>query len=99
VERPGLDEHAPAPLPHRLLARREARRHDGARGDRRARRRLQAARDPGRGRLLRDGGPLAQMTRGLLVVSAAALAVSLPAFASGALAAGRPPRTRAKAEA
>jgi N-acetylmuramoyl-L-alanine amidase len=40
------------------------------------------------------------MTRRLLVVSAAALAVSLPALSSGALAAaGRPPRTRAKAEA
>ena len=37
-------------------------RHDGARRHHRARRRLQAARDPGGRRLLRDGGQLAEMT-------------------------------------
>ena len=58
-ERPGLDQHAAAALPHRLLARRPARRHDGARRHHRAGRRLEAARDPGGGGLLRDGGHLA----------------------------------------
>ena len=61
-ERPGLHQHAAAPLPHRLLAGRAPRRHDGARRHRRPGRRLQAPRDPGGRRLLRDGGHLAEVT-------------------------------------
>ena len=64
-ERAGLDEHAAAPLPHRLLARGPADRHDGARRHHRPRRRLEAARDPGGEGLLRDGGQLAQVSAAL----------------------------------
>ena len=62
-ERPGLDQHAAAALPHRLLARGPPRRHDGAGRDHRPRRRVEVARDPGARGLLRDGGPLAEVTR------------------------------------
>src|SRR5262249_62038588 len=61
---PGLDEHAPAPLPDRLLPGGPPRGHDGARRDHRSRRRLEAARDPGRARLLRDRRHLAEVNPG-----------------------------------
>src|SRR6185436_16001013 len=100
AERPGLDEHAAAALPHRLLAGGTPRGHDGARRNRGTGRRVEVARDPRSRGLLRIGGSLAQVTRLLLpgrtaLLAAGLLVLGFPGTSRGATT--RPARAPVKA--